>query len=1035
MHISTLKNVNNLAKYLLAKSLDCRDQFPQGFCVVFTPIGTMKKSKNIRLVIATLLSSVAFITAFALHAEPKMNELPHYDPPFLNADSAWVDSVFQSMTIEERIGQLLMVAAYSNKGIEHQKEIEDLIVNHGIGGLIFMQGGPLRQARLNNIYQQKAKVPLMMSIDGEWGLAMRLDSTERFPRQMLLGAIQNDSLIYDMGKEIGRQCKRIGVHVNFAPVVDVNVNPKNPVINSRSFGENKYRVASKGVAYMKGLQDVGIIANAKHFPGHGDTDTDSHKSLPIVNHSYERIDSVELYPFKELIRNGASSMMVAHLYIPNLDSTPNRASTLSPKIVNGLLKDSLGFKGLIFTDALNMKGVSKYYKKGDVDKLAFMAGNDILLFSGDVPKAISKIKEAIEKGEIKEEELNDRCRKVLLAKHWLGLADKSPQVDLENLYEDLNHPAAKAVNHNLVKHSITVLKNDSNLLPLSHNRNRRTASLVIGNKHVNEFQEKLSFYENITHFNLGKSPSGEQVINTLAALDTFDLVIIGISGTNRRPYQNFGISAETSKLIAQVNKSSQTILCFFANPYVLDKYNESFASSNALICAYEDTPLAKSYSAQAIFGGIGVNGQLPVSAGQFKEGFGLTLEKKKLGFGNAHNLGFDTEHLSYIDSIVLKGLASKAYPGCQLLIARKGEIIFDKNYGHHTYEKKSKVKSDDLYDLASVTKIAASVSSLMHLVDQGKVSLDSTLGVYLDYVDSTEYADLVIRDILAHQARLVSWIPFYKKTLEKGQLKYDLYSPVQSEEYPIQVANKLYIMKSYPDSIRKQIINHPLHKKKDYRYSDLGYYFMKDIIERTTGSSIKHLVDSLFFEPLGALTTTYHPLEKYNKSRIIPTEYDLIFRKQLIQGFVHDPGAAMLGGVGGHAGLFSSAKDLSKLMQMYLDMGEYNGQRFIDTAIVGEFTRCQFCANDNRRGVGFDKPATAEGGPTCKCISYTSFGHSGFTGTYAWADPEEEIIYIFLSNRVYPDANNKKLIRMNIRTDIMQVIYDALTPESRNSLH
>lgn len=992
---------------------------------------TMSKNKNIKRIITTLTCAAAFLTAFVLHDEKKV-ELPHFDPPFLSADSSWVDSVFNSLTIEERIGQLLMVAAYSNKDAEHHKEIEDLIENHGIGGLIFMQGGPLRQARLNNIYQKKAKVPLMISIDGEWGLAMRLDSTERYPRQMLLGAIQNDSLVYDMAKEIGRQCERLGIHVNFAPVVDVNVNPKNPVINSRSFGENKYRVASKGVAYMKGLQDAGIIANAKHFPGHGDTDKDSHKALPIVNHSYERIDSVELYPFKELIRNGASSMMVAHLYIPKLDSTPNRASTLSPKIVNGLLKDSLGFKGLIFTDALNMKGVSKYYKKGDVDKLAFMAGNDILLFSGDVPKAIDKIKTAIEKGEIKEEDLNERCKKVLLAKHWLGLADTTPQVEMANLYDDLNQASAHAINHKLVKNAITLLKNDSNLLPLSHDRKRKTASLVIGDKNINEFQEKLSFYESMTHFNLGKKPSGEEVINTIAALDSFDLVIIGISGTNRRPYQSFGISPETSKLVAQISKNSKTVLSFFANPYVLDKYDNSFKNANALICSYEDSPLAKEYAAQAIFGGITVSGQLPVSAGSYKEGDGITIKKKQLGFGNAHNLGFDTKHLSYVDSIVLKGIAQKAYPGCQLIIARKGEIIFDKVYGHHTYKKKQEVRHDDLYDLASVTKIAASISSLMHLVDHGKVSLDSTLGTYLDYVDSTEYSGLVLRDILAHQARLVSWIPFYKETLEKGQLKYDLYSPVQSDEYSVQVANKLYISKSYPDSIRARILRHPLHKQKDYRYSDLGYYFMKDIIEKQTGASIKKLVDSLFFQPLGALTTTYHPLEKYNPSRIVPTEYDLIFRKQLIHGFVHDPGAAMLGGVGGHAGLFSSAHDLSKLMQMYLDMGEYNGNRFIDTAVVKEFTKCQFCENDNRRGAGFDKPSTEDHGPTCKCISYSSFGHSGFTGTYAWADPEEEILYIFLSNRVYPDANNKKLIRMNIRTDIMQIIYDSLEPEARN---
>ena len=459
------------------------------------------------------------------------------DPPFLEVSTNWADSILKTMTPDERTAQLFMVAAYSNLGEKHVAKIEKLVTDQKIGGLIFMQGGPLRQAELINRYQKKSKVPLMVSIDGEWGLAMRLDSTVKYPWQMTLGAIQNEQLIYEMGVDIGEQCQRLGIHVNFAPVVDINVNPKNPIINARSFGENKENVARKGIAYMKGMQSVNVMANAKHFPGHGDTDKDSHKSLPTIKHSKGRMDSIELYPFYRLINNGLASMMVAHLNIPAYAEVANTATTLSKNVVTNLLQDSLGFKGLIFTDALNMKGVSTLYKPGVVDVKALLAGNDVLLFSENVELGIEEINKAIIAGEITREDIDKRCLKILRAKQWEGL-NNYKGVDKENLLEDLNTRDYELLNRQLSEASLTVLKNKNNILPLKDLSQLSIASLSIGEGVVNEFQNTLSLYNKVDHFTVKELAS----VNSLKLVDTlrtYNTIIVSIHKSDKTPWKSY----------------------------------------------------------------------------------------------------------------------------------------------------------------------------------------------------------------------------------------------------------------------------------------------------------------------------------------------------------------------------------------------------------------------------------------------------------------------------------------------------------------
>lgn len=948
------------------------------------------------------------------------------DPPFYLINSNWADSVFKTLTPDERIAQLFMVAAYSNKDKNHFDDIKELVTKYKIGGLIFFQGGPVRQAVQTNCYQSCSKVPLFVAIDAEWGLAMRLDSTTKFPRQMTLGAIQDEKLIYDMGAEIARQCKRIGMQINFAPVVDINNNPLNPVISNRSFGEDKYNVTRKALMYMKGMQDNGVLANAKHFPGHGDTDSDSHKTLPTVKASRQRLDSLELYPFKELFAQGLGSIMVAHLSIPALDTTKNQASTLTKKIVTGLLKDSLGFKGLIFTDALNMKGVSKFYKPGEVDVKALIAGNDVLLFAEDVPTAIIEIKKAIERGEISQEEIDKRCMKILLAKQWSGL-NHYQKIKIKNIYTDLNTPQADLINRKLTQASLTLLQNKNNVIPLQNLDTLKIASLSLGYKQLNVFQTTLSNYSPIKHFGIDKDAKQSMFDTVLAQLKNYNIVIVHLNNTNNKPDKDFGITTQSKSFIKALMKQNKVIINIAANPYILSKI-DSLDLAEAVIMSYEDNDLSASYSAQLIFGGVAATGKLPISSGNYKVGTGIDTKAIRFKYTIPEEVGANSLLLNKIDSIALKGIKDKVYPGCQILVVKKGNVIYQKSFGYHTYENKTKVKNDDVYDIASITKIAASTASVMKLKDENKIKLDEHLCYYLPYLDGSNKQNIVIREMLTHQAGLKDWIPFWQKTVNKdGTYKEGIYNTTPNDFYTKQVAKNLYISKYYEDTIYKRIIDSPIKDAGKYLYSDLGYYFLKQIIEKQTGMKENEYVQKSFYAPLGLTTMGYMPTERFELNKIVPTEFDAKFRKQLVHGYVHDQGAAMLGGVGGHAGLFSNANDLAVIMQLFMNKGEYGGVRYFDTATVAEFTKCQYCT-DNRRALGFDKPETNpdKPSPVCGCVSYLSFGHAGFTGTLAWADPASDLIYIFLSNRVYPDADDNKLAKSGIRTKIQEVIYEVV---------
>ncbi|MFZ0489884.1 MAG: glycoside hydrolase family 3 N-terminal domain-containing protein, partial [Salegentibacter sp.] len=720
-------------------------------------------------------------------------------PEFLQyTHSQWVDSIMQELTPNERIAQLIMVAAYSNRGEEHKQEILKLINEQHIGGLIFFQGDPKSQVELMNQYQQASEVPLLGAIDAEWGLGMRLDNTISFPYQMALGAVQDDQLIYQMGQEVARQIKRVGLNMNFAPVVDVNNNPNNPVINYRSFGENREKVAQKGIQYMKGMQDAKILTTAKHFPGHGDTDTDSHLALPQINHSFERLDSLEMYPFKQLINAGIGGVMVAHLNIPALDST-GVPSTLSKPIITGILKERLGFKGLVVTDAMNMKGVTKGNEPGVVDKKAILAGNDMLEFTEDVPKAIAEVRKAIEQGLITQKEIDDRCRKLLAVKQWVGLNNYQP-ISTKNILKELNTPKAKLLQRKLVEASLTVLKNDQNLIPLQRLDSLKIASVSVGAEKKTEFQKSLSLYTKVAHFQLSKNASASEVAALKEKLKTYNLTILGIHDDSKYPRNSVKFSSEVMDFISEVAQQKNTVVSVFKNPYVLNKFDH-IEDASVLIETYQDSELTEQLSAQLIFGGIGANGTLPVSVGEkFQFGDGLQVKGGiRFSYTIPEEAGMDSEILNTrIDSLMNQAIADKAIPGGEILIARNGKVVMYKAYGLHRYSDTVKVERSDIYDLASVTKISSALPAIMKLYDEDKFDLQAGIDTYLPYFKHSNKAGIPFRQILTHQGRLIPWIPYWKNTLRKnGSYKWNTFKKDSSARFPVKVADNMWLHRHY----------------------------------------------------------------------------------------------------------------------------------------------------------------------------------------------------------------------------------------------
>lgn len=942
------------------------------------------------------------------------------------AQSGRAEAILAGMTLEEKIAQLMIIRVSSTGTAAENQKMLDNIAKYQPGGVCFFKGGPVREASLTNRMQAVSKVPMFISIDGEWGPAMRLDSCVEFPRQMTLGALgeEDDMLIYQMGQEVAKQCKAVGLNLNFAPCVDINNNAKNPVINSRSFGESREKVTAKAQLYLNGMQDGGIIGCIKHFPGHGDTETDSHLGLPVIKKSRIDLDELELYPFRELINQSADMVMVGHLNIAALDTTPNSVSSLSYPIISDLLKREYGYTGLIITDGIEMQGVQKRNRfEGDVEIQALLAGVDILLLPAKTEAVINAIKTAIDSGDIPIELINDRCLRILQFKESKGLFDYSP-VNLSQVKTLMNTEEASRVNQSIEQKAVTMLKNEGDFLPFTRipNDTLKADSIVflsIGRpEYQKQYREIASKYGLVYIYQEKTLPSK----NTEAAcqklkdsLAPYNCIILAYGGSNQLAAQQYGADRKLISLLNSIAQEKRVALLHLGNPYVLDFFGNT-EDYESIIVTYQATPNSMETALKACFGDYTCTGTLPVSTKEFAAG---TKVSAKEGTEMVSLLSSKTDQA--LNNTLQKGIEDKVYPGCVMLAVKDGTIIYHKAFGTYTYEAHTPMTTKTMFDVASVTKTAATTLAVMKLYDEGKIKLNDHIGNYLTYLQGTNKAHLTLAELLTHTSGMPAFIPFYTRI--QGDERY--LRKFKTPNFEIKVTDNLYLRNDYPDTMRYEIAHCTLGHHQ-YLYSDLNMVLLKDMVEQIVDQPIdQYLADSIY-KPMGLARTCFNPLSHgFTKAEIAPTEKDTKFRKQVVQGYVHDQTAALFKGNAGDAGLFTTAEELAKIYQMLLDGGVYQGRRYFSEKTVQLFTHAYEIHGCKVRGLGFYTPKhTGSSSIVPEQASNQTFGHQGFTGTVVWCDPETKLIYVFLSNRVYPDCYPNKLSQSKIRLKAHEYLYE-----------
>lgn len=955
----------------------------------------------------------------------------------------WVDSVMNKLSFKEKVGQLFI---YTIAPIDTKRNLEllhEAVETHKVGGLLFSGGKMQTQVELTNRAQKQAKVPVMITFDGEWGLAMRLRGTPVFPRNMVLGCIRDNQLIYEYGSEVARQCRQIGVQVNFAPVADVNINPKNPVINTRSFGEDPVQVADKVIAYAYGLEGGGVLSVCKHFPGHGDTDVDSHKSLPVLPFTRERLDSVELYPFKKAIRAGLGGMMVGHLQVPVIEPVGGLPSSLSRNVVYDLLTDELAFKGLVFTDALAMKGVSG---NGHVSLQALKAGNDMVLAPRNLKEEIPAVLEAVEKGELAREDIENKCRKVLTYKYVLGLKKKT-FIQLSGLEQRINRPQTRDLIRRLNQAAITVLNNKNHILPLHADKAQTLALLEIGKPGETEVLAKqMSRYTSLARFRLRPNQTEAENRRLRDSLATYKRIVIAVSEQRLAPYHSF---------FAKFAPENPAIYLFFTPGKMMMQIHHAVSHAPAVILGHSHNSDVQRQTADILFAKATADGRLSASiGGLFPTGAGVTITPETPLHFIPEEHGLSSALLKKIDTIALDGIQQGAYPGCQVVVLKNGHVMVDKAFGTYAGKGSPGVESTDIYDLASLSKTTGTLLAVMKLYDKGRFNLTDKISDYLSFLQRTDKKDITIREILYHQSGLPPWLPFYQEVIDKdsydGRLfsarkdahhpvqigtatwanprfkfKSEYISPVKTGDYTIQICDSLWLNRSFRKVIEEKIVEAPL-KQKRYVYSDIGFILLGMLVEQLAGMPMEAYLQREFYEPMGLERTGYLPLRRFAKSEIVPSNKDRFLRKETLQGYVHDEASAFFGGLAGNAGLFSTAREVARVYQMLLNGGEIDGKRYLSKETCNLFTT--ETSKISRRGLGFDKPDMEDPkkGNCASGVPAGVYGHTGFTGTCAWVDPENDLVYVFLSNRIYPNVTNRKLNQLHIRERIQEAIYDAM---------
>ncbi len=899
-------------------------------------------------------------------------------------ENVWVDSVYKSLTLDQRLGQLFIFPTHGNGNDTHVNAIKNIIDRYTLGGIHFLDGAPKSVVQKVKYLQQQTELPLITSIDVDKGLGEVLENALHMPNALTMGAITSDSLIYSLGRELGRQLHLLGINMAFhSGLISATAYE-----NHGSFSSNSQLGVHKDSLFNSGLLNHNITLARNKFPG-------------IVNDrtAKNRRDLIKenLSPFEITIKNGSQAIVVAPV-----------TSALDTKTVTSLsanaldyLKNNMEFSGLVIAD--NFKDL-KNYKPGKTEAMAILAGNDLVV-SANVSSSIKQIKKLIRKRKLELTSLEQSVKKILSFKY----NHQKPIVNEDNIDIKINRPEAQSLISKSHKEAVTVVNDGT--LPIQSLDNKTFASVSFGNG--DEFSKFLDKYAWFTHYK-----SDKIIDKSTASFNLYSYVIIGLFRQLTQAEFDFINSLENASII----------ICSFSNPYQLKSINKNATK----VISYSKSRELQQVVPQVIFGALKAKGRLPLSISDdlpLASGQNTNI-LDRLSFAIPEEVEMDSRVLSKIDDIVAEAIQDHATPGCQVLVTRKGNVVFNKPYGYYTYDSIKQVNDNTIYDIASITKVAATTQAVMFLEERGMIDLDKKVSVYLSDLKGTNKENMTIRDILTHQAGLWPYLPFWKRTLRDSLNLDKYYKNEPKENFKYQISDALYASDLTRDSVWFWVKHSKLRKKEDktpydYRYSDMGYYMLQRLVESTLNQPMEEFLQQNFYDPLGLNTLSYLPLCKFSLNQIAPTEYDNYFRKNLVYGLVHDQGAAMMGGVAGHAGLFSNAIDLAKLMQMNLQDGTYGGQRYFMEGTVNRFTSTQY--NSNRRGIGWDKPVVAEmNSPTSPYASKKTFGHSGFTGTAVWVDPEFDLVYVFLSNRIYPDASNRKLIKNNIRTRIQDLIYQSM---------
>lgn len=925
----------------------------------------------------------------------------------------WVDSVYNSLSLEEKIAQLFI--NWVSPEQSDFEEIKKLVEVNKIGGLIFSIGTTKTHIDWLNKFQSISKTPLLVTMDAEWGPSQRLSDVFAHPWNMTLGAIQDNELVKSISKRMAEQNKALGINYNFSPSVDVNNNSKNPIIGNRSFGEDPDNVYRKAKAYIMGHKEAGVFTSVKHFPGHGDTDKDSHKTLPVISGNIERLNKVELYPFKKLIEDGVvESVMTAHLSVPSLDK--RFPSSLSKKTINDLLINEYNFTGITVTDALDMKGVLQD-PKINVDLRAFEVGNDIILMSTDVSKGIKLIEERLKKGKISMDRLSNSVKKILSLKARSNL-DNLRKISSKTILNKVNTSKDTLLYSRAMESAITLLKNKSYSLPLTDNK--KYLHVSFGND-SDYLLNKLNKYVDVDSYN-------SKDYNQLFQKTKYDAIIISYHGSSNSPYASNIIPSAISQVIEKIAENNSVVLSLFLNPYGLNSFKK-IDGFDSIVIGYQNNMISQEIMADLLTGNRSFKGKLPVSNNFFEVNFGISTNKKNiLGFSRPTYEGFDNRKLSELDSIANSAIDSMMAPGIQILVSRKGKIVYNKSFGYHTYDKVNKLENNHIFDLSSITKILATMPLVIQEYEMGNISLDTKLKDLFPKKKLADKGEITIKEMLSHYARLTPWIPFYEETLNnKEKPRSRFYKSNLRSSFNTPVTENLFLKNNYREKIFKSIIDSDLIEKLEFKYSDLPFYFLKFWFEDIYNKPLDLIAKERIFNKLNLERTMFNPYKYLSLDEIVPSEKDDFFRYSKLHGYVHDEGAAMLGGVSGHAGLFSNSYEVAVILQTMIQGGSYDNKKIFESETFDIFNTCYYCEFENRSGVGFDKPQIeGKHGSTFGGVSKNSFGHYGYTGSMAWADPDEEIIFVFLSNRTFPTRENTLLQTSNIRTRSQEIIYKSI---------